>query len=59
MHRLLQALLALPMPAYRHHRLLLDEEGRKLSKSTQATGLRALRAQGQTPSDIRRLIGLD
>ena len=58
-HRLLQALLALPMPAYRHHRLLLDEEGRKLSKSTQATGLRALRAQGQTPSDIRRLIGLD
>jgi len=58
-HRLLQALLGLPVPAYHHHRLLLDEEGRKLSKSTQATGLRELRAQGLTPRDVRRLIGLD
>jgi len=57
-HRLLQALLGLPAPAYRHHRLLLDADGRKLSKSTQATALRALRAQGLTPGDIRRLIGL-
>ena len=38
-HRLLQALLGLPAPAYHHHRLLLDADGRKLSKSTQATGL--------------------
>jgi glutamyl-Q tRNA(Asp) synthetase len=58
-HRLLQALLGLPMPAYHHHRLVLDEEGRKLSKSTQATGLRELRAQGLAPRDIRRLVGLD
>ena len=34
-HRLLQALLALPAPAYHHHRLMLDADGRKLSKSTQ------------------------
>ncbi len=58
-HRLLQALLGLPSPRYLHHRLLLDAEGRKLSKSTRATGLRELRAQGSTPADIRKAIGLD
>jgi len=58
-HRLLQALLGLAAPVYHHHRLLLDAEGRKLSKSTQATGLRELRAQGLTLSEIRRLIRLD
>lgn len=57
-HRLLQALLGLPMPAYRHHRLLLDAEGRKLSKSTQSTALRELRSRGFTPADIRRMTGL-
>jgi glutamyl-Q tRNA(Asp) synthetase len=57
-HRLLQQLLDLPQPAYRHHRLILDAAGRKLSKSTQATGLRELRASGATPADIRRLVGL-
>jgi glutamyl-Q tRNA(Asp) synthetase len=57
-HRLLQQLLGLPQPAYRHHRLVLDAAGRKLSKSTEATGLRELRAGGATPADIRRLAGL-
>jgi glutamyl-Q tRNA(Asp) synthetase len=57
-HRLLQQLLDLPEPAYRHHRLILDAEGRKLSKSTEATGLRELRAAGATPAGIRRLVGL-
>jgi glutamyl-Q tRNA(Asp) synthetase len=57
-HRLLQKLLDLPQPAYRHHRLLLDAAGGKLSKSTLATGLRELRAAGATPADIRRLAGL-
>jgi len=57
-HRLLQQLLGLPQPVYRHHRLILDAAGRKLSKSTQATGLRELRASGATPADIRRLVGL-
>jgi glutamyl-Q tRNA(Asp) synthetase len=59
MHRLLQTLLGLAAPRYRHHRLILDAEGNKLSKSTQATGLRDLRAQGKSPTDIRRLVGLD
>jgi glutamyl-Q tRNA(Asp) synthetase len=57
-HRLLQALLGLPQPAYRHHRLVPDTAGAKLSKSTGATGLRELRAQGAAPADIRRLVGL-
>ena len=57
-HRLLQQLLGLPQPAYRHHRLVLDAAGRKLSKSSDATGLRELRAGGATPCDIRRLVGL-
>jgi glutamyl-Q tRNA(Asp) synthetase len=57
-HRLLQRLLGLPQPAYRHHRLVLDNEGRKLSKSAASTGLRELRAAGATPADIRRRVGL-
>src|SRR3954465_15491442 len=58
-HRVLQALLGLHAPHYHHHRLVLDAEGRKLSKSSQATALRALRAQGKTPEDIRRMAGLN
>jgi len=57
-HRLLQRLLGLPQPVYRHHGLVLDAAGRKLAKSTKAIGLRDLRAQGLTPPDIRRLVGL-
>jgi glutamyl-Q tRNA(Asp) synthetase len=57
-HRLLQALLGLPPPTYRHHRLVLDADGRKLSKSIGATALRSLRAGGATTADIRRLVGL-
>ena len=57
-HRLLQQLLGLPVPTYHHHRLILDTDGRKLAKSTHATGLRELRAQGATPIDIRKLVGL-
>ncbi len=58
-HRLLQALLGWPAPRYHHHRLILDAEGHKLSKSTFATGLHELRAHGATAVDIRRLVGLD
>jgi len=57
-HRLLQQLLGLPQPAYRHHRLIRDAAGQKLSKSTEATGLRELRAAGMTPAEIRRRVGL-
>ena len=58
-HRLLQSLLGLPQPRYHHHRLILDSDGRKLSKSTLATGLRELRAGGANAADIRKRVGLD
>jgi len=58
-HRLLQALLQLPVPVYHHHRLVLDAAGRKLSKSTQATALRSLRRDGVTAAEIRRMVGLE
>ena len=57
-HRLLQHLLGIPQPTYRHHPLVLDAAGQKLSKSTSATGLRELRGAGMTPANIRRLVGL-
>ncbi len=58
-HRLLQTLLGLTAPRYHHHRLILDVDGNKLSKSTSATGLRELRARGTTAAEVRKLVGLD
>ena len=57
-HRLLQTLLGLPEPTYHHHKLIVDDDGRKLSKSTKSTGLRELRAAGATAVDVRRMVGL-
>lgn len=57
-HILLQELLGLPTPVYHHHRLILGGDGRKLSKSDGAMSLRELRRDGRTPSDIKKLVGL-
>ncbi|WP_312795502.1 tRNA glutamyl-Q(34) synthetase GluQRS [Tianweitania sp.] len=57
-HRLLQVLLGLPEPTYHHHRLVLDDEGRKLSKSAGSPSLADLRATGKTPQDVRTMLGL-
>jgi glutamyl-Q tRNA(Asp) synthetase len=57
-HRLLQELLDLPEPTYHHHRLVLDEEGRKLSKSAGSPSLADLRASGVTPDGVRAMLGL-
>jgi glutamyl-Q tRNA(Asp) synthetase len=51
--RLLQVLLGLPEPAYAHHRLILDRQGRKFSKRDRAVTLRDLRSGGVTPAQIR------
>jgi glutamyl-Q tRNA(Asp) synthetase len=56
--RLLQRLLDLPEPRYFHHRLILDAEGRKLSKSAGDTGIAALREAGVTVQDVRYMAGL-
>lgn len=57
-HVLLQRLLDLPTPEYHHHRLIRDDGGKRLAKRDDARSLRELRAQGASPADIRRLVGL-
>ncbi|MEM6945082.1 MAG: tRNA glutamyl-Q(34) synthetase GluQRS [Pseudomonadota bacterium] len=58
LHRLLQALLGLPAPVWHHHRLIRDNTGRRLAKRDDARGLGFLLAEGWTPQDIRRAVGL-
>ncbi len=58
-HRLLQALLDLPTPTYRHHKLITDADGKRLAKRDKSATLRALRAAGATPQTIRARLGLD
>jgi glutamyl-Q tRNA(Asp) synthetase len=57
--RLLQALLGLPTPTYRHHRLLLRPDGKRYSKRDTAETLRGLRARGASPAQLRSEMGLD
>lgn len=56
-HLLLQRLLRFPSPHYHHHELIGGETGYKLSKSDGAKSLRALREEGLTAKDIRRMLG--
>lgn len=57
LHLLLQRLLGLPVPRYRHHPLLLDAAGEKLAKSRGSQSLADLRASGVTPEAIRARLG--
>jgi glutamyl-Q tRNA(Asp) synthetase len=57
LHRLLQALLGWPAPAYAHHSLLTDEAGRRLAKRDRAATLRDLRASGVSPAEARARAG--
>lgn len=56
-HVMLQALLDLPHPIYRHHKLVLNDDGKRLSKRDDARALRALREAGKTPKDVLVLAG--
>ncbi|WP_321335958.1 tRNA glutamyl-Q(34) synthetase GluQRS [uncultured Cohaesibacter sp.] len=56
LHKLLQTIFGLPAPLYHHHRLLTDIGGQKLSKSRQSLSLKALRKDGVTPAEIKKLI---
>ena len=58
LHRVLQALLGVPAPEYRHHRLITDAAGRRLAKRDAAATLRALRADGATPATVRARLEL-
>ena len=56
-HRLLQALLGLDVPEYSHHRLLTDEQGRRLAKRHDGLSIRALRERGHTAEEVRAMAG--
>ncbi len=56
-HRLLQALLDLPVPAWRHHRLLLDADGKRFAKRDKSPTLRAMREAGRTAAEVRASVG--
>jgi glutamyl-Q tRNA(Asp) synthetase len=58
LHVLLQKLLELPQPIYRHHRLILGNDAKRLAKRDQAATLRALREGGASPADVRAKVGL-
>jgi len=57
--RLLQALLGLPTPVYRHHRLLTGPDGKRFAKRDGAQTLRSLREAGITVADLRAEMGFD
>ena len=57
--RLLQTLLGLPAPVYRHHRLLLGPDGKRFAKRDRAETLESLRARGVTPGELRRELGFE
>ena len=56
-HRLLQALLGLPVPRWHHHGLLTDATGRRLAKRDRSLTIRALREAGKSPREVRALAG--
>jgi glutamyl-Q tRNA(Asp) synthetase len=58
LHRILQALLDLPAPNYRHHRLLRDASGQKLAKSLRAKPLRVFRHEHYSADEVLARIGL-
>ncbi|MEL7215796.1 MAG: tRNA glutamyl-Q(34) synthetase GluQRS [Pseudomonadota bacterium] len=57
-HVLLQRLLGLPTPIYRHHRLIRDETGKRLAKRDDARAIRAYLEAGETPESVRAMLGL-
>lgn len=58
LQRFLHAAVSLPPPTYFHHRLIRDDNGKRLAKRDDARAIRTYRAEGATPADIRRLIDL-
>ena len=57
-HVLLQNLLGYSSPAYIHHKLIRDADGKRLAKRDDAKSISSFRSQGATPADIRSLVGL-
>lgn len=53
---ILQHLFGLPAPVYHHHRLIRDDQGKRLAKRDDSRALAKFRAEGATPDDIRRMV---
>ncbi|MEM9600018.1 MAG: glutamate--tRNA ligase family protein, partial [Pseudomonadota bacterium] len=51
-HVLIQTLMGWPVPRYHHHGLILEEDGKKMSKRRGSMTIRALRDQGLSPDDV-------
>lgn len=56
-HRILQVLLGLPEPAYRHHRLITGEDGRRFAKRDRSLTIQSLREAGRRPAEVRAMAG--
>jgi glutamyl-Q tRNA(Asp) synthetase len=56
-HRLLQALLDLNVPEWRHHKIVRDESGERLAKRRESPSISSLRDAGETPETIRARLG--
>lgn len=57
-HIILQRLMGLPTPTYHHHSLVRDDAGKRLAKRDDACAIAKYRAEGFSPSDVRRMVGL-
>ncbi|MEQ9557456.1 MAG: tRNA glutamyl-Q(34) synthetase GluQRS [Rhodospirillales bacterium] len=57
-HRLLQALLGLDTPVYRHHGLLAGPDGKRLAKRDRAETIESLRASGHSPAKVWAMAGV-
>lgn len=57
-HRLLQALLGLPVPEWHHHPLLTGPDGRRYAKRDRSLTLEALRGNGTNAAEVRAMVGM-
>jgi glutamyl-Q tRNA(Asp) synthetase len=55
---LLQSLLKLPTPTYHHHRLIRDENEKRLAKRDNARAISTYRAEGKSLKDVKEMIAL-
>ena len=55
----LQVLMGWSQPIYQHHRLVMDADGRKLSKRQRSISLASLRADGMTAQQVRARLGFE
>lgn len=58
LHVLIQKLMGWPKPVYRHHKLVLDQDGKRFAKRDESMTLKALCEAGITPSELKQMAGV-